>query len=199
MQMTLVSTDNTNDIAGGTGALTVTLYYLTNTYAEATEVITLNGTTKRDTVATNILRVNNLRVTTTGTNYAPAGNLSLQGKVNNLVYGYIRAGFTRQRQFVYTVPLGKTLYMTDARLYGVHTSANKSAIVTLRANYDDKAGTILTAGKFFMPFFEAQLVDAPIVVHYGMPRKFPATVDFMIDATSTGTASISCGFEGWTE
>lgn len=199
MQMTLESSDNTQDKAGGTGALTVTIYYLDSNYAEKSETVTLNGTTKADTAGTDIFRVNNMRVATTGTNYKPVGNLSLKGKVDTLTYGYIRAGYTRQRQMVYTVPASKNLYIVFASAYAVHTAANKACILTLRATYDEKAGVLLTAGKFFMPFWEALLVDAPAIADYPMPLRFPAKTDLMVVGSSTGTATTTIALRGWLE
>lgn len=200
MQMSIRSSDNTNDKASGTGALTVTIYYLDNTYAEQSETVTLVGTTWVDTVATNILRINNMRLATVGTSGKAAGNISLVDKATRaIVYGYIAANNTRQRQLIYTVPLGKTLYITWIQRSGVLTAANKYMRTTLRATYDDKSGAVLTAGKFFMPFSEVSMPGGVNEGDIDLPIKLPATVDIKCNVITDGTAQVQMHLRGWLE
>src|SRR5659263_687910 len=53
MRMQIVSSSS-NDGSSGPGARQVDIHYLDNNYAEQTELITLNGTTPVNTIATNI-------------------------------------------------------------------------------------------------------------------------------------------------
>lgn len=199
MQLQAVSSDNTQDKGGGTGALAVTVYGLDSNYAEISETITLNGSTAVDSALSTWFRINNARVSSVGTGGKPVGNITIKGKLDGLTYGYIAAGQTRQRQFVYTVPLGKTLYITQAVVYCVHTAANKRCLVTLRATYDEKSGARLTAGKHFMAFAEAQLSDNPVSVEYPTPKKFTEKVDIIMVGISTGTAALASTMSGWLE
>jgi hypothetical protein len=184
--------------AAGTGAYTVTLYYLDSMWLEKSETITLNGQTAVETVSQDIYRVQNMRVNTTGTGLKPAGGISVKNHGETITYGFIAAGNTRQRQFVWTVPFGKTLYITQANVYCVHTAANKVGTITLRASFDDKTGLRLASG-MMMAYAEAILADAPISVTYTMPKKFSEKVDIMVVGKSTGTASIALTMAGWTE
>ena len=203
MQMTVTSSSAEDDPVKadtnpGTGVYSITIYYLDTDWAEQSEVVTLNGTAGVDTVATNIYRIQNVRAKTAGTGLKAAGNISVKGKVDTLTYGYIAAGNTRMRQLVWTVPVGKTLYVTSANVYCIHTAANKVGTITLRASYDDKAGTRLTNG-IMMPYAEAILADSPIAVQYTVPKKFVEKVDLMLVGKSTGTASIAVALYGWLE
>ena len=138
MQMQAVSSSVEDDpdkggSVAGTGVFTLTIYYLDASWVEKSETVTLNGQTAVDTAATDIYRIQNVRVATTGTGLKAAGNISIKGKADGLTYGYIAIGNTRQRQFAWTVPANRNLYMTQANVYCIHTAANKVATVTLRA------------------------------------------------------------------
>jgi hypothetical protein len=204
MQMTVISSNDQDDPAvvgtgvAGTGVHSLTIYYLDNDYVEQSETVTLNGQTTVDTKATDILRIQNVRVTSAGTGLKAAGNISVKGKVDSVTYGYIAIGNTRQRQFAWTVPAGKTLYITQANVYMIHTAANKVGTMTLRASYDDKLGKRLTNG-IFMPYAEALNADTPIPVVYTIPKRFPEKVDIIVVGKSTGTASMAISMAGWTE
>jgi hypothetical protein len=109
-QRSLVSA-SANDTAAGTGARTVQITYydaaLTGPY---TEIVTLNGTTPVNTVATNICFIEELRVLTVGSGGSNAGIVSLKAATagggatiwsiaagSNQTFGarhYVSAGYT---------------------------------------------------------------------------------------------------------
>ena len=66
---------------------------------------------------------------------------------------------TRQRQMIWTVPLGKTLYVTQITFTACNMGSTKYARFTTKATYDDKSATVLAAGLFFMPYTEAGLMN----------------------------------------
>ena len=188
-KMDLVSSDGGDDgNPVGLGARTVNLYGVGSDYSELSETITLNGTTPVQTANT-YLRINTMRVATAGAGGVPIGNLTLSETGGTTYrYGYIRAGFTRQRQMIYTVPLGKTLYITSITISGANASASHWARFTLRANYDEKSGLVL-ATTLFMPFFEDMVVDQSFAKEYSVPIKFPATVSLRMNVISDAGAS----------
>lgn len=111
-QMKFVST-SAQDGPAGTGILSIALRYLDNNYVEKQEIVTLNGTTAVNTVATNILRVNGIRANTVGSASGQAvGNISLTNMAGSVTYGYLASGGNSARQAVYTVPLGKVAYIS---------------------------------------------------------------------------------------
>ena len=200
MGMEVVSSDNTNDKADGTGALTVKIYYLTDAYVEKTETVTLDGTTPVATVATDIFRVNALVVASTGSSGKAAGTISLRHLSDTPVYAQISAGNTKDRNGIYTVPAGKSLYITSLALSVLNANADKGCRFTLRATYDDLAAAALTAGTFFMPYFEIALRNGAFHRDFEMPLKFGAGTDLKMSALAEA-ASTTCtvALRGWLE
>jgi hypothetical protein len=202
LTMTLVSDSAQDDPAvvvtgaPGTGAWTVTLYYLTTDFVEKTVTVTLNGTAAV-AVAADIYRVQNMRVTTCGTSGAAVGNLRLATSAPQ-TYGYISATKTRARQCVWTVPTGKTLYVNGIAFSCAQQAASKYVRFTTRANYDNKSGAVLQRG-LFMPFNEIALNNTGYFRNIDPPTKLPATVDLMVSAIADSAAVGTCSLSGWTE
>lgn len=203
MQMEVVSTSVEDDIltggaVAGTGVHKVKVSYLDNTYAAQTEEVTLNGTAAVLTSATNILRVNALRASVVGTNKKAVGLITIRNATDHTtVYRSIQIGGTRGREMIYTVPLGKTLYITSVSLSSGYSTTGKNVRWTARANLDDVNMTILD---FFMPYFEIQTQDATFTREFELPMKIPATCDLKVSAISDSANSVcTCAIRGWTE
>jgi len=196
-QLEVVSSDNTQDKANGTGALTVEVNYLRDDYSEGSVTLTMNGTAAVATGASHadIWRVNSFHVKTTGTNLAPVGNLTLRGASGGATYGYIPAGKTRARTAVYTVPLGKTLYITS---FGASAVGIKYVLFTLHANCDPDTLALLQRGLFF-PLAEVALMDTAYNKLLDIPLRLPATTDFKVSATAEAAAIGTCHLRGWLE
>lgn len=204
-QMEVVSTSVEDDIltAGaiaGTGAHKVKIGYLDDTYASQTEEVTLNGTAAVLTVATNILRVNSIRVSVAGTGLKAAGLITIRNKTDHTtVYRSIAVGLTRGREMVYTVPLGKTLYLTSVVVSSGYSTVGKNVRWTARANVDDVNMTVLPVG-LMMPYFEVQTQDSAFYRDFEMPLKVPATCDLKLSAISDSANSVCmAAIRGWTE
>lgn len=197
IQMAVKSSDNTQDKAGGTGALTVVIDYLDETYAAKTTTVILNGTTEVNLTPAKVLRVNGFRVATTGSGGKPVGNLSLTNVGGTVTYSYITAGYTRARSSMYTVPLGKTLYVTsiDTSIAGA-----KYARIIGKSSYDPVSATTSTNGLFFMPFREVILLNGSNNKQLEMPLKFPEKTDIKFTAIAEAAGSlIVCDYRGWLE
>jgi hypothetical protein len=197
-QMDIVSSTS-DDVSGGSGVRTVTLYYLTTTGLEKSEIITMNGVTAQATTATDIYRVNNMRVTTAGAGGKASGNITLsEHSGTTYKYGYIAAGYTRMRQCVYTVPLNKTLYITSIVCAGANTSSGHWVRFTFRATYDDKSHAVLSG--IFVPYFEAQMVDQSFYRPLEIPLRFPTLTDLKVSALSDASGAnelTSCSLRGY--
>jgi len=148
MQMEVVSSDNTNDKAAGTGALTVEIIYLDNTYKEKREVVTLNGTTVVATTATDIFRVNRFRVLTAGATGAAAGKIDLRNLADTPIYASIAIGQTESRQIVYTVPAGRKLIIDEMYLSNTAATALKYTNIELKNNI--AAGSAIFENRFLI-------------------------------------------------
>ena len=200
MQMSVKSTDNTNDNAGGTGVLKVKIYYLDTDYAEAVEEVTLSGTTWVDTTAINILRINSFRASDTGTGKAAAGTITIADKATRaIVYAQISAGYTVSRQAIYTVPAAKVLYITSVTISAASSTANQFSRTTLRTTYDDIAED---RTDFFFPHAEFLLSNFTIQRVFELPEYCPAKTDIIVSSIGNAANSninISAALRGWIE
>jgi hypothetical protein len=194
----VVSSDG-NDTLAGTGVQKVRVSYLDADYSAQSEVLNMNGATPVPLTDTTILRVNSIRATQVGTGGVAAGNITcrLVGGAAT-VYRAIVAGYTRGRGAVYTVPLGKTLYLTSIAVSSGHTTSGKVVRWTGRAQVDDTAPTVKL--DFFQPFFEIITQDSSFHRDFEMPIVVPATADLRISAVSEpATSYCSCALRGWLE
>jgi hypothetical protein len=180
----------------GSGAWTLTLYYLDSGYFEKTETITMNGTSGVNTTAADIYRVNNLRVASVGGAGNTLGNISLTDLSGTLTYGYISSGYTRQRQIIYTVPASGTLYI-NAYNISANTVKEKATKFTTRANYDERAQTY-TSG-FWMAYHEIITVDTPWHQELLLPTKLIQKVDLKVSAIAEAVGTATCALRGWLE
>jgi len=195
MQMEVVSSDNTQDIPGGTGALGVTITYLDGSFNEHSEVVALNGTTVVPTAHNNLYRINSFRCTTVGTNGKPVGNITLRGVGGGTVYSYMLAGYTRARNIVYTVPEGYNLYVTSATWSC--SEATKGVRFINHANYDDASGA---PRSFFLPYSEVTLYNAALYRPLEMPTRFPEHTDVKVSVVSAQAGAMAdVVLRGWLE
>jgi len=92
-QMTIVSTSQADNGTSATGAITVEIHYLDAQFMEQEEVITLDGTTPVNTVATDITFVNEFYILTTGSGMVAAGAIELyKTGAASTVYHHIDLG-----------------------------------------------------------------------------------------------------------
>lgn len=123
-----ISSSSISDTSAGTGARTVDVKYLRVGFIEATQTVTLNGTTPVVLTHTDIIRINGLHVMTAGSTGTAVGNISLVDNTTGLItYGYISAGLNASRQCIYTVPVGKTLFITR---WDIHEGASSGSHFT---------------------------------------------------------------------
>lgn len=101
-----VSSDSVADTSAGTGARTVTIDYLDDTWVEQSETITMNGVVAVTTVATDVYRIQRMYVATAGAGGAAAGNITATISANT--QAYITAGENDTQLSHYTVPEGKS-------------------------------------------------------------------------------------------
>jgi hypothetical protein len=187
------------DTLAGTGVQKVRVSYLDVGYVARSEIISMLGATPVPLTNTKILRVNAIRATQVGTGGVAAGLITcrLVGGAAT-VYRSISAGFTRGRGATYTVPLGKTLYLTSVAVASGYTTAGKVVRWIGRAQVDDTDPT--TRIPFFQPFFEGMTQDNAFHREFELPVKIPATADVRISAVSNGAGSFcSCALRGWLE
>ena len=201
IEMEIVSTDGTGaDTAAGAGVQQVRIGYLTVGLVEKSEIVTLDGTTHVHTTGTDIYRINSFRAYRVGANGVAKGTITAKNVGAAVTYASLGAGQTRARGGFYTVPIGKTLYITSFSASCSASTANKSERITLHATYDDISASLLTpAGVFFMPFLEVQLSDSVIIREMELPLAFPAGVDLKLSVIGESGGTCSCYLRGWIE
>lgn len=196
MQMEVVSS-SASDAAEGTGIRTMRIFYLTTDFTEATEDITLNGTTPVATVATNIYRINHARTLTCGSNGAAVGDIDIRHLSDTPIYGRIAAGYNRLRQFIYTVPKGKKLFIFNVFVSAGSNVAGRQVRFETKGNFDTFLHQITP---FFQVYSEFIVQDAAVDVPIEIPTSFMEGTDLKISATSPdGATAGNCIVRGWLE
>lgn len=199
IQMEVVSTDNVNDKAGGTGALSMHIHYLDNLYNPQFELVVMNGTTAVPTVATNIFRINSFHVEGVGSTGKAAGTISIRSAVDHTtIYSQCAPGFTRSRNSVFTVPKGKTLYISDLSFSAGYKTSGKQVRVTLHASIDPM-GTVSTSGVLFFPYREVILMDNNYATVAQMALPLPEKTDMKVSVIGETLALTSSYVSGWLE
>lgn len=191
-----VSSSNALDAIGSAGCNTVKISYLDRNYATAVETVNLGGTAYATTSATDIYRVNSFRVETAGGSACAVGNITLENATGGTTYGYITKGYTRGRNSAYTVPAGKSLYLTSIG-YGYGCAANQVnyARLILRASQNDG---VKTSG-IFHPLSEVIAANAEVVAKFDLPIKVVEKVDMIVSGSATAAGIADVVVRGWLE
>lgn len=182
-----------NDIAAGTGAQQITIIGLDSSWNELTATIEMNGTSATSATASTFFRVNRCFVSRVGTYHgANLGQITVRVSGAGSSWLIVPTGQGQTKHCVFTVPLGKTLYLYDVHL---HPESSKSVAFNLWSyrNAQDVsapyASATRTANKY--PF-----TTTPVDYDYRhAPLVFTETTDIWMTAqTSTGTGSGTAEF-----
>lgn len=178
--------------AGGLGAQVVQVEGLDAGYGERTEFVVTNGIGTRACVYT-YLRINMFRTIYTGGNETGAGTILLEDQATGIVtYAQISAAANMMLQALYTVPVGKTLYITDLRGGALGGAPVR---LFLRATVD------YTARVYLPDVFQFQDVilawDSYQSIVYPSPLKMPARTDIKVSAVGTAAVPECAGSFGW--
>lgn len=194
----MVSSDNVNDKAGGTGALTVTVEGLGTGWTELSETVTLNGTTAV-ALSNQYFRVNRISVATSGS-YAnpttPSHNSTITLRTASVGATWVIIepengfGLGQSQQGIYTVPSGKTAFLMDKDVT-VEASKPTTIFFFVRDNADD----VSTPYTGVMRVKEVEHgLEAPHGVDFPYPQGpfvGPCDIGFMaVLATGTGEVGI---------
>lgn len=198
IQMQVVSS-SASDASAGVGIRTIEILYLDTNYNEVSTIVTLNGTTPVLTVPTNILRINDVHTLTAGSTAQAVGNISIQSVGGGVTYSQITAGRNTPFQTIYTVPAGKTLYITALHGGARATASGHVEEVSLRA-------TCTLEGQLTPGIFQskeiASVSDTSEYIPFTIPIKIAGMSDVkgscMSDA-SNANATCLLHYEGWLE
>ena len=186
------------DASATTGAHAVMIDYLDDGLATHYEIVLTNGTDAVATVNTDYYRINGFWVIAAGSGAKAAGNLSLRETDDAPVYSYISAGFTRARNAQYTVPVSKTLYITEFTCgYGYSTNQTHYCRIYARAN--QYPGSSFTTGSIFYPYTEVIVANTSNLIRLDIPTKLHEGTDIRISALATYAGIASIALRGWLE
>lgn len=193
-QMTLVSTSASDGVAG-TGVRVIDVHYLDATGNEQSELVTMNGVTPVNTVATNIRFVQSIHTNSVGSAGTTVGTITIyKTGASTTIYNILTPGGNMSLNSARMVPFGKTFYMTNLSVAG---ASNKSVSVKLRATatFED----VLTSG-FFLFKDVTFIQNSSREKVFKVPLKFPALC--IIKATcysSQAGGDMSFNYDGWIE
>ena len=164
-----ISSTSSSDTSSGTGARTVKIIGLDNSYAEIEETVTLLGTSGVTTTQS-FLRVNLFEVSTAGSNGGAQGNVSASAGSN--LQAIIVNGHNTSLSSIYTIPLG---YVGLVFSIEVSVGKNRSVLTTLR-------------GRDFGGVFHAKSVVDIYQQSYLQSKKFGSYFDEKSDIKMTAVA-----------
>lgn len=187
-----VSSSSTDDVkTSGTGAWTVQVYGLDANYVEQNEIVDLTGQTEANTTLS-YLRVFRMIVRTGGTGGENAGILYVgTGTVTTgkpaVVYSLVEAGFNQSLQAFWTVPLGKTFFLTH--IFG-SIGKGKDVEFSLCVRPENEVYQVKDKSHFYQNNGGKQLSP---------PLKYTEKTDIEIRAISDAASTAASGsFNGYT-
>lgn len=178
----VVSTDNTKDIPGGTGARTILVTGINGSYDEVTETVTLNGTTNVPTV-NSYWAISRSYVTTAGTDGTAAGTISITSTAAGTpAMGSLAVGFNQTQSAQYMVPRNYSAYLNLINIGAQNVSANSTLDLGMFKKdfggvYRIQADWLITGG-----------ADAWQVTEHGYPLKWPAKSRILFKVNAIGGA-----------
>ncbi len=185
-----------NDTAAGSGVQQVMIHYLDANYLEGFEFVEMNGATPVNTVATDILRIQNMHSSRVGAGGVAAGVITLESTDSLVEYTRIRAGINTSLTGVWTVPANQVLYITEWETGAIATTANRTTEFFLRATSSFHG--ILLPGIFNVKdIIHLQL--GSIETSFDLPIRIPSKADVKVSVISSGAMETACHFEGWCE
>lgn len=186
-----------NDTATGTGVQQVMIHYLSApNYVQKFEFVEMNGATPVNTVATDILRVQNMHSSRVGSDGVASSAITLEDTTSAVEYTRIRAGINTSLTGVWTVPGNQILYITEWETGAIATTANRTTEFFLRA-------TSSFHGLYLLGIFNVKdiihLQSGSIETSFDLPLKIPPRADVKVSVQSSGVMETACHIEGWCE
>jgi len=169
----------------GTGARTVWLQGLDDSYGLITDTVTMNGTTAVDSNV-DFLRVFKMKVMTAGASGFNEGEITAYGADGTSKIMSIHNAENESHSASFTVPADEVFYITEMVL----TSAgSKGADLRL---YFRQNGDLFYMKRAF------SIIDTALVITINMPLKTTAETDIEMRAEGiVAGAIVSAGFSGW--
>jgi hypothetical protein len=183
LQMTAVSTSVNDRADGGTGVQLLLINYLDSQYNEKLTGVALNGVVPVDLSVDDIFRINRVFSYIVGYGGVASGNISIAA--GGVTYAYMKAGDTTARQAIYTVPAGKTLYISQWKASS-GSNGNRFCQATIEGGAIE--GIRLPVGTF-IPIDGMGTQNGSVSNTYPSPIPVPQCCDVRISVISDNASS----------
>ena len=194
VQMTLVSS-SASDSAAGTGARTVVVEYLNGDLDYSFELVTLNGTTPVNMVATDVRWVQAVHVATVGSGAKAAGNITVTN--GGVTYLRVSAGERTSYNSLTRVPRQRRLFVTQ--MYAGSNSGSAAARVKVEAVTTQINGLDQSETGLYYKVAGIAMQDGSTTLSLTAPFPVNAGQIFGYVATTDKAATITAGYMGWIE
>jgi hypothetical protein len=189
----IVNSSSGSDVnSTGTGAWQVYIEGLDENWELASETVDLNGTNNR-TTSNQYRRVFRAYVSTAGTGGTAAGTISIRQTAGGTIMAQIPVGDNQTLMNIYTVPAGKTLYLTNVTLSSGATPGNGEA--TDHSIFKMK---IRPFGGVFRTQLQKHTIET-IDDNYNIPLVVTEKSDIVMSAQMVGTTNVQVSgiFQGY--
>lgn len=194
-----VSSDSANDTAAGTGIRSVHIHYIqAGTLEEKTEIVTLNGLTPVNTVATDIRFVQCMHMHEYGSLKVSDGNISLKDTGGTNTYSYIATSAKRCSSSARMVPGGKVGYVMGAVGGSISSTADAGVILRMGTSYFE--GHDYTDDSILIDNVAIPIQNSSIAYRFPMPLgPIPEGTIIGVLGETDKAATIGASWFGWHE
>jgi len=191
----IVSTDAA-DAAAGTGARTILVFGLNASFAEQSETVTMNGVTPVAT-ANAYTRIYRMYLLTAGSSHINAGVITATAQTDATVTAAIELAEGQTQMAIFTVPAGKTAYMTQYHASIIRQGATAGAMADV---YLYSAGPVDTTDYAIRARHNVGVgvTGAGDIRHeFDPPRKFTEKTDLWlrVNYVSDNNTHVTGGFD----
>jgi hypothetical protein len=181
--MDIVSNSAEDDKDSGDGGRNITIEGLDNNFNEITETIDLEGLTPVTTIKS-FIRINRVYCVDVGVTGVNEGVILIDATTASTRQASIQVGEGQSQKAIYTVPAGRTGYLT--RFFN-NIGKTDDALIRVMARENGKSWRIRRQLKVY---------QSDVVSELGSYITLPAKSDVCIQAKAiTSTASVSSGFD----
>ncbi len=189
----VASGGDANDTSAGTGARTVDVTFLDDSWDEVTETLTLAGASASAATTALAIRVFRVEVASTGTYHGTnTGAIVIEQTTGGIVMANLAVGSSITEQAIYSVPNGFTMYITD-----IFVSCGQANSADIHLHHVSAADVVAAPFSSMTEDWSVEDFSGAEVFHQNTYLKFPQRSDVFFEAqkiTGGGNAKVSVDF-----